>query len=80
MLHKIRTSIILPDAARVSLWPTESSVGLLLNRLEFDEVVARHCPKLHVHPDILNYIFNWTAGHAGAIAKLLLVFSFQVSL
>jgi len=33
------TPPILRDAARVSLWPTAKSVGLLLTRSEFNEVV-----------------------------------------
>lgn len=79
---KMDTSIVIRDEALalVSLQPRETSVGLLINRLEFDEVVARQQQKLHVHSDILDHDFEWTAGHIGAIARLLPMFSCQVSL
>lgn len=55
-------------------------MGLLLNRLEFNEVVVQHERKLNMHPDLLDNIFNWTAGHVGAIVQLLHILSYQVSL
>ena len=68
------------DAARVALRPTKASIGLLLTRMEFDEVVARHESKLNLHPIILEHIFDWTAGHVGAVVQLLHVLAHQVSL
>jgi hypothetical protein len=68
----------LHDAPRVSLWPTETSIGLLLNRFEFNEVVARHERKMNLHPDVLDLFFDLTGGHVGAIAELLYIVSHQV--
>ena len=73
------TPLVLADEARVSLRPTERSLGLLLSRVEFDEVVARREPKLNLHPDLLDRILNWTTGHVGAIVQLLDIISSQVS-
>lgn len=73
--HGIGVPLVLSNAARVSLRPTERSMGLLLNRLEFNEVVAQHERKLNMHPDLLDNIFNWTAGHVGAIVQLLHILS-----
>ena len=67
------TSLCLSVEARVTLsWPTETSIGLTNTRLGFDEVVARHERKLNLHPIILERIFDWTAGHVGAVVQLLL--------
>ena len=55
-------------------------MGILLDRVEFNEVVARRERKLNLHPDLLDNIFNWTAGHVGAIVQLLNIVSYNVSL
>lgn len=55
-------------------------MGILLDRVEFNEVVARCERKLNLHPDLLDGIFNWTAGHVGAIVQLLHILSGQMSL
>jgi hypothetical protein len=55
-------------------------MGILLDRVEFNEVVARREPKLNLHPDLMDNIFNWTAGHVGAIIQLLNIVSYNVSL
>lgn len=80
MDYKTGTPPVLADAARVSLQPTETSMGILLDRVEFNEVVARRERKLNLHPDLLDNIFNWTAGHVGAIVQLLNIVSYNVSL
>ncbi|KIM44908.1 hypothetical protein M413DRAFT_25311 [Hebeloma cylindrosporum] len=77
VFHKAGVPLCLSFAARVNLWPTDRSIGLLLTRLEFDEVVARHERKLKLHPVILARIFDWTAGHVGAVVQLLHVLGHQ---
>lgn len=76
----VGTPPVLREAARISLWPTERSIGLLLDRSEFQEVVALFDRPLRLHPDFEDRIFNWTAGHVGAIVELLRMISYQVSL
>lgn len=80
VFHEAGTSLCLSVEARVVLWPTEISIGLLLTRLEFDEVVARYERKLNLHPIVLQRIFDWPAGHVGAVVQLLHVLAHQVSL
>jgi len=63
----------------VSLWPRVESIGILLKRSEFDEVVSRFKRPLNLHPDLLDLIFDWTVGHAGAVIEMLRVISYQVS-
>jgi len=79
VLHHIGTPLVLRDAARISLWPREGSIGILLKRSEFDEVVSRFERPLNLHPDLLDLIFDWTVGHAGAVIEMLRVISYQVS-
>ena len=55
-------------------------MGILLDQVEFNEVVARCERKLNLHSDLLDNIFNWTSGHVGAIVQLLHILSYQVSL
>ena len=78
--YRIGTQLVLRDAARISLWPGEKSTGILLKRSEFDEVVSRFERPLNLHPDLLDLVFDWTVGHAGAVVELLRVISYQVSL
>lgn len=78
--HRIGTPLALRDAARISLWPTEKSIGMLFNRSEFDEVVARFERPLNLHADLQDLIFDWTVGHAGAVVELLRLISYQVGL
>lgn len=80
LVYKRGTLPVLSHAALVSLRPTKKSIGLLLNRDGFDQVVARHHRKLNLHPDLLDDLFNWTVGHVGAIVQLLDAISYQVSL
>jgi hypothetical protein len=83
VLHHIGIPLVLRDAARISLWPregSEGSIGILLKRSEFDEVVSRFKRPLNLHPDLLDLIFDWTGGHAGAVVEMLRVISYQVSL
>lgn len=56
------------------------SVGLLLNRIEFDQIVVQDPRNLKLHPGLLDNIFNWTVGHVGAVVQLLNIISQQVSL
>ena len=78
--HRIGQPLDLRDAARISLWPREGSIGILLKRSEFDEVVSLFHRPLNLHPDLLDLIFDWTVGHAGAVIEILTVISYQVSL
>jgi hypothetical protein len=83
--RRMGAPLVLSDAASISLWPQEfvwlreRSIGLLLNRSEFDEVVSRFERPLNLHPDLLDLIFDWTVGHAGTVRELLRVISYQVS-
>jgi hypothetical protein len=79
VLHRIGVPLVLRDVARISLWPREGSIGMLLKRSEFDEVVSRFEHPLNLHPDLLDLIFGWTVGHAGAVIEMLRVISYQVS-
>ena len=75
--------VVLCDAARVSLWPrngTKGSIGILLDRSDFDEVVLRFARPIHLHCDLLDLIFAWTVGHVGAVIEMLNLISYQVSL
>ena len=81
--HNIGTPLTLCDAARISLWPREGleeSIGILFKHSEFDEVVSLSECRLHLHPDLLDLIFDWTVGHAGAVVEILRMISYQVSL
>lgn len=81
--HDIGKPLELRDAARISLWPREQlkgSIGILLKRSEFDEVVSRFERRLNLHPDLLDLIFDWTVGHAGAVIEMLRMISYQASL
>ncbi len=83
VLYRIGTLLELTNAARISLWPrkgSEGSIGLLLNRSEFDEVVSRFEPRLNLHSDLLDLIFEWTVGHVGAVIRMLEVISGKASL
>jgi len=77
VLHHIGTPLLLRDAARISLWPREGSIGILLKRSEFDEVVSRFEHPINLHPELLDLIFDWTVGHAGAVIEMLRVISYQ---
>jgi len=77
--YRIGAPPILRDAARIYMWPTERSIGMLLNRKEFDEVVSRFYRPLNLHPNLRDLIFDWTVGHAGAAVELLRLVSYQVS-
>jgi hypothetical protein len=79
VLHEIGTPLALRDAARISLWPREGSIGILLTRSEFDEVVSLFERPLNLHPDVLDLIFDWTVGHVGAVIEILRVITYQVS-
>jgi hypothetical protein len=81
--HDIGTPLSLHHAARISLWPREGlegSIGMLLTRSEFDEVVSRFKYPLNLHPDVLEMIFGWTVGHVGAVIEMLHIISSQASL
>ena len=81
--HHIGSPLVLREAARISLWPqqgSEGSIGILLNRSEFEEVVSLFERPLNLHPDLLDLIFEWTVGHVGAVVEMLRVISYQVNL
>jgi len=79
--YDIGTPPSLRDAARISLWPVagKTSIGLLLPRSEFMEVVSRSERKLNLHCDLLDLIFIWTGGYVGAVVELLYVLSVSLS-
>jgi len=80
----VTAPLVLRPAARISLWPregsegSEGSIGLWLNRSELDEVVSRFERPLNLHPDLLDIIFGWTAGHVGAVIGMLHIISSQI--
>ncbi|KAF8222780.1 hypothetical protein L208DRAFT_1412870, partial [Tricholoma matsutake] len=81
--HDIGTPLALCDAARISLWPQEGLeelIGILFKCSEFDEVVSQFEHRLSLHPDLLDLIFDWTVGHAGAVVEILRMISYQASL
>ena len=71
----VGTPPCLRPIARVSLSRTdvEGSVGILLERSEFDEVISRFEQPMKLHPDLQNLIFTYTDGHVGAVVELLRV-------
>ena len=82
-LYHIGTPLELTNAARISLWPRkgpEGSIGLLLNRSEFDEVASQFKPQLNLHSELLDLIFGWTVGHVGAVIRIFEVISEKASL
>jgi hypothetical protein len=78
--YHIGTPLVMRDTARISLWPTKGSIGILLDHSEFDEVVSRFERPLNLHSDLRDSIFNWTVGHVGAVVELLRLISNQVSI
>jgi hypothetical protein len=77
--YRLGAPLILGANARISLLPGKQSVGLLLNREEFTEVVSKF-GGINLHNDLQDMMFNWTAGHVGAVVKLLDIMACQVSL
>ena len=76
----MRMPLDLRRSPRVSLWPAEHSIGIFLNGMKFDEVVANRKRKLNLHSDLLDYFFSPTAGHVAAVRSLLYIVSNEVSL
>lgn len=68
----------LRKAACISLHPTADVVGLLLTRSEFDEVVSLHRDRPSLDPHLTTLIFEYTAGHVGAVVDILSIISSQV--
>jgi hypothetical protein len=73
-----RTPTRLPATRRVSLVPVQhddglGTVGLLLNRVEFDEVVSQYNKDLQIDDGLREEIFEWTAGHVGAVVDILTI-------
>ena len=66
------TPVILRITASFELWPPNSNwLGLCLSRQELDEVVKRYdnyCAKFS--ECLIDRIYTWTAGHAGAAIDL----------
>lgn len=82
------TPLILGRSARISLRPdtgqlqNHTPVGLLLSRLEFQEVVERFRGGDHTAPrldsDLQDMLFDWTLGHVGAVIDLLVLLTRKV--
>ncbi|PVF97275.1 hypothetical protein CPB86DRAFT_786079 [Serendipita vermifera] len=70
------TPMIVPDSQRVGLRPVDhgdevAQVGLLLTKEEFMDVVGKSFPSHRFSKDFLDYIFDTTAGHVGAVGDIL---------
>lgn len=88
--HDNGTPLVLPDSARISLTPypdTSDSefppIGLLFSRKEFDEAVDRFkgpdSNHIRMDQELRQMFFEWTMGHAGAVADFLYKLSRVVS-
>ncbi|KAF9531360.1 hypothetical protein CPB83DRAFT_904486 [Crepidotus variabilis] len=66
------TPMALPPNARVSLRPRDASdLGLLLTREEYDEMLPNYEKKIVFDQELQTAVYEWTAGHVGAIVFLL---------
>ena len=79
-LYRLGTPLVLSSDARISLLPGKQKIGLLLNWKEFTQVVSRFEHNVNLDDDLHDMIFDWTAGHVGAVVKLLDIMAYQVSL
>ena len=75
--HHIGTPLVFHNAACIS--PREGSIGILLKHSKFEEGMSQFEHPLNLHPDLLDLIFDWMVGHAGAVIKMLHVILYQVS-
>lgn len=66
--------------ARISLRPTaaDPDLYLLLDRSEYDDVIARRQRPVHLDEDLKSATFSWTAGHVGAVTVFLEFLSLRV--
>jgi hypothetical protein len=84
------TQLVLSSLARASLnprnryiYPRYPPIGLLFSREEFDDAVDRFKTpdrnSIFVNQELRQTLFEWTMGHAGAIADLLSMLCQRVS-
>ena len=70
--HPRSSPLHIPPNARISLKPqSDDDVGLLLTRTEFDEVVGNHVKRLAFDEKLQTTIYEWTAGHVGAVEVII---------
>ncbi|KAG8999525.1 hypothetical protein FRB94_006124 [Tulasnella sp. JGI-2019a] len=64
---------LLELAARITLRLTSTSdIGLLLTRPEYNELLKKSPKRIHFVEDLKDAIYEWTAGHVGAVVSVLL--------
>jgi hypothetical protein len=81
LCYSTGTSLTMEGCARISLQPRDCPnrehrpAGLLFTRDEFDEAVQRYRGPDHnviyMDKELLDMLFLWTSGHAGAVADFL---------
>src|SRR5262249_11502193 len=85
--YKPGTPPILDPCARVSLRPhnryhdDHGPIGLSFTHEEYEQVLMRFCGpdgEIHLDRELQDILFDWTAGHAGAVVDLLDRISYQV--
>ncbi|KAG9017626.1 hypothetical protein FRB95_006319, partial [Tulasnella sp. JGI-2019a] len=65
-------SLVLSPDARISLRPRSTGdLGLLLTRPEYDDVLIKYPKQVLFTEDMKDAIYEWTAGHVGAIVSIL---------
>ena len=70
--HPSFTPLNIPSVACVSLRPQNASeIGLLLTRGEYDDLLGNHPKVLKFDDDLKCAIYEWTAGHVGAVEALI---------
>jgi hypothetical protein len=74
----VQSSMKVPAMRRVGLTPVDhkdgiAGVGLFLQPDEFDDMIKKLYPRHFFDPKFLQYVFDFTAGHAGAVADFLQV-------
>lgn len=80
------TPIVIPEQKRVTLRPIDhkdgiTQAGLLFTQEEFEDVIEAKHPNHRFSQDFLEFIFEVTAGHIGAVIDMLeMVESNDVSL
>lgn len=76
------TPLLVPKNRRVGLWPVNHNdglppVGLLISRDEYPFIADKSVRKHHFDTTFLEWVFNITAGHAGAVVNILKFASVQ---
>ena len=70
--HAAFTPLSIGAVARVSLRPQSTDdIGLLLTREEYEELLRKHPKVLAFDEGLKSAIYEWTAGHVGAVYVLI---------